>query len=308
MSFAWPWLFVVLPWPWLVHHLLKPVEIGAALRVPGLPVSASPAALRSQPLRKLAILAWLLLVIAAARPQIAWDVAVQPVRARSVMLAFDVSASMATADLRLAGQPVDRLRAARVFADEFLQQRAGDRVGLIVFGSQAYLHTPLTFDLQAVREALAGAEVGLAGRETALGDAIALGIKHLQGLPDEDRVLVVLTDGGNTAGTLAPQRAAWLARREGVRIHSVGIGAGQSGSEVDEESLRGIAEQTGGTYLRATDSAAVADFWQRLQEVEPTLPIGSTHHPLRELYPWPLGLALLLAVWLILRRMREFAA
>jgi Ca-activated chloride channel homolog len=228
------------------------------------------------------------------------------------MLAFDVSASMATPDLRLGGQATERLRVARSLADDFLERRQGDRVGLIVFGSQAYLHTPLTLDLQAVRAALATMETGFAGPETALGDAIGLATKHLTPLAANSRELVLLTDGANTAGTLAPQRAAWLAQRAGVRIHAIGIGAAPAGFDtgkppdgLDEATLQQLATQSGGSYQRATDSAAIADFFRRLDQIRPTTQGTVAIRPQRALYPWPLGLALLLSVWLALRRTRQ---
>jgi Ca-activated chloride channel family protein len=305
MTFAWPWLFLALPLPWLLQPWLEPAQGGAALRLPRLPDSGVAEAEGPGPALWLVILAWLLLVTAAARPQGPGESLPQANSGRSLLLAFDVSASMATPDLRVAGQAADRLKAARVFADDFLRRRQGDRVGLIVFGTQAYLHTPLTFDLEAVREALAGAEVGLAGRETALGDAIAMAAKHLQGGAGPDKVLVLLTDGANTAGTLEPRRAAWLARREGVRIHSVGIGNLQPGTDLDAETLRDIAERTGGTYQHVSDGAAMADFWRRLDSIEPLIQAGGGNlRPPRELYPWPLGLALALVAGLLLGRLR----
>lgn len=272
MSFAWPWLFLALPLPWLLRRLLP--DPGPTLRLPFLPVNAGPVC--RQGASWIALLAWLLLVSAAARPQLIDDAQWQPVSGRDLMLAFDVSDSMAT-----------RLPAARAVADAFLSRREGDRVGLIVFGSKAYLHTPLSFDLHAVRAALAAAETGLAGHETALGDAIALAVAHLKALPESARVLVLLSDGANTAGTLTPERAAWLARREQVRVHALAIGP--DGNDV----LRRISEETGGSYLHATDSAALAAFFQQLDRIEPSAGTTVPLPGMRALYPWPLALALI---------------
>lgn len=304
MNLAWPWCFLVLPLPWLLRRLLKPVETGAALRLPSLPaIDGAGAVSRPQWSLALAAMAWLLLLTAAARPQMPAKTALSaPASGRELMLAFDISGSMGSTDLKLGDRPVDRLSAARAFADDFLARRQGDQVGLVVFGRQAYLHTPLTFDLEAVRAALAGVEVGLAGRETALGDAIALATRHLRESSTSERVLVLITDGANTAGTLSPARAAWLARRDGVRIHAVGIG---SDAGLNEASLREIAEQSGGSYQRATDAAAMAEFWQRLDRLEPTAPAAT--QPPRELYAWPLSAALLIAVALLWQRRREVA-
>lgn len=303
MSLAWPWCFLALPLPWLLRLWRKPAAAGAALRLPTLPLAEDTDAVgrTGWPLW-VAGLAWILLLFAAARPQLPEPGPGQPASGRELMLAFDVSASMASTDLSLAGKPVDRLAAARLFAGDFLAKRQGDRVGLVVFGRQSYLHTPLTFDLEAVRAALDSVEVGLAGRETAIGDAIALATRHLRELPGSERVLVLVTDGANTAGTLTPARGAWLARREGVRIHAVGIG---SGADLDEAGLREIAEQSGGSYQRVTDGAAMAAFWQRLDVLEASAPAG--RRPPRELYAWPLGLALMLVAVLAWRHGSEAA-
>lgn len=297
MSFAWPWLFLVLPLPWAMRLLLPQMEQGIALRVPHLPetaVRASPANANGW----IAILAWLLLVAAAARPQMPGDPL--PVRAGAgLVIAFDVSMSMSATDLQHGKSTVERLHAARILADDFLAQREGDRAGLVVFGAQAYLHTPLTHDLHAVRAALASVQAGLAGRETALGDAIALSVKYLKNLPESARVMVLLTDGANTAGTLDPSRAAWLAQREGVRIHAVGIGAG-----ANETALKDIAAQTGGSYARATDSQALAAFFDNVARAEPAVRIEGMR-AMRELYSWPLALACLLAAVHAWRTHRE---
>jgi len=291
MNLAWPWWLLALPLPWLARRLLSRQD-GLALRVPSLPAGAAlgrPARARLA----LATLAWLLLLLAAACPQAPGEADAVPPTGRALMLAFDLSASMGRVDLLQNGQPLERLGAARALADAFLQQRGGDRAGLIVFGSQAYLHTPLTPDLSAVREALATIEVGLAGQKTALGDAIALAVKHLQDLPGQDRVLLLLTDGASNAGTLAPARAAWLAQRAGVRIHTIGIGG--AGDALDEAGLRQIAAQTGGSYARAVDAAALRALLQRIDALESATPNTPRPGPARELYAWPLALALLLA-------------
>lgn len=316
MSLAWPWLLLALPLPWLLRRWLAPSAGGAAVRVAQLPTTAAAAQAPRLGLSlslSMAALAWLLLVGASARPQLPGELKLQPVSGRDLMLAFDLSGSMATQDLQLNDQPAARLQVALALADDFLKRRQGDRVGLIVFGSQAYLHTPLTFDLDAVRAALATLETGLAGPETALGDAIGLATKYLQALTEQRRDLLLLTDGAHSAGTLAPLRAAWLAQRAGVRIHAVGIGAApvagpharSSVADLDEATLQQIAEQSGGSYQRASDSAALAAFFQRLDQLAPGAAGAAQRHPARELYPWPLALALGLGVWLALRRARE---
>jgi Ca-activated chloride channel family protein len=324
MSLTWPWLLLALPLPWLAWRWLPPAHAGAALRVPSLEdfVLATRSATSGEasgPLRMgsgSAILVWALLVAAAARPQWIDDPTLLPVSGRDLMIALDVSASMATADLRLDGRPVERLHAARSLATEFVARHDGDRVGLIVFGAQAYLHTPLTYDLQAVRAALADIGVGLAGRETALGDAIALTARRLREFRDSEKILIVLTDGANTAGTLTPAQAGWIAAREGLRIHALGLGAKPEGvapdggreltssQDLDEDSLRALAQQTGGSYHRATDGAALEAFYRLIDDLEPVAQGTASLRPVHELYPWPLGLALVFSVALALRRVR----
>ena len=302
MSFAWPWLFLALPLPWVARLLLPPAEGGLALRVPRLP-DAGGHVMPATTHLWLAALAWLLLVVAAARPQMPGEPI--PVRGGSdLMIAFDVSMSMSATDLKHGDATVERLHAARALAGDFLARREGDRIGLVVFGAQAYLHTPLTYDLHAVRAALDSVQAGLAGKETALGDAIALSVKYLKNLPDNARVLVLLTDGAHTAGALDPSRAAWLAQREGVRIHTVGVGAS---SDLDEAALKDIAKRTGGSYARATDSQAIAAFFAGVERAETSVR-NDTLRPMRELYPWPLALACLLAAARAWRTRREVAA
>src|SRR5690606_29086595 len=222
-GFAWPWLLLALPLPWLVRLLPPLRQAGPALRVPWgerLAEVARPAGRRAGGRGRpwLAWAGWVVLCMAAARPM-AWGEAVQPPHsARELMLAVDLSASMGERDMVIGDQVVDRLSAAKAVIADFLERRTGDRVGLLVFGRDAHVLAPATADLATVREQLLATEVALAGRETAIGDAIGLGIKRLRAQDDGDRVLVLLTDGVNTAGALDPMRAAEIARDEGIRI------------------------------------------------------------------------------------------
>lgn len=324
MSLAWPWMLLLLPLPWAAWRWLPPAHRAAALRVPALSAfgadtgaSAGVTVRRSAVELRVAACIWALLVLAAARPQTLAEPGALAVSGRELMLAIDVSASMATTDLRLDGRPVGRLHAARTLAADFVRGRDGDRVGLIVFGSQAYLHTPLTFDLGAVQAALGATDIGLAGRETALGDAIALAARRLREFGDSARVLVLLTDGANSAGELTPLQAAWIAQREGLRIHTVGLGAERMPvvttegvreinptRDLDEDSLREIARLTGGIYARATDGAALEAFYHQVDALEPAATSALGGRTMRDLQVWPLALALLLAGGLALRRSR----
>lgn len=316
-EFAWPWLLLALPLPWLVARLLPPASrvAPAALRVP---FASAVAALNDgigrrrwrERWRMLPLLAWVLLCVAAARPQELGPPMQPPRSGRELMLAVDLSGSMRTQDMELGGQIVDRLTAIKAVLGDFLTRRIGDRVGLVVFGSHAYAITPLTWDRQSVREQLAMSEAGLAGDATAIGDAIALAVKRLiaaepDGSSKNDRVLILLTDGVSNAGVIEPIKAAQLAAAEHVKIYAIGFGGdGQRGSmfglslpspddDVDEDTLRKIAALTGGQYYRARDTESLAGIYAQLDRIEPVLRAQQAEQARIERYPWPLGGALL---------------
>ena len=313
ISLVWPWAALALPLPWIARWLLPRTPPGRALRLPfpGLALQSSRMAQRRSPLVWLGlVLAWLALVFATMRPE--W---VGPPRAergsgRAMMLAVDISGSMNTDDMRLAGHAVSRFVAVEAIAGDFLQRRDGDELGLLLFGSQAFLVTPLTYDLHAVEQQLRGATVGLAGGQTAIGDAIAVAVKRLSALPQQARVLILLTDGVNNAGSILPQDAARAAKAEGVRIYTIGIGAQRMqvddffgshtvnpSADLDVGMLTDIARQTGGRFFRATDSRELAAAYQTIAQLEPMPQQRPALRPRHELYPWPLGAAMLL--WLL---------
>jgi Ca-activated chloride channel homolog len=318
IEFAWPWAFALAPLPWLARALLRPAgtQAGAALRVPFVADFADPAASAARPgtrVSLLAVLTWLALVAATARPQWEGPLTRLPVTGRDLMLAVDISGSMQMRDFELGARRVDRLTATKAVAEEFIARREGDRVGLILFGRQAYVQAPLTFDLATVARLLDEAQIGFAGQETAIGDAIGLALKRARENPDSQSVLVLMTDGANTAGAIEPAKAAQLAGASGMRVYTVGIGGANDGSlfdlfprgsDLDEETLRTIAEVTGGRYFRARDSAELAQIYAVLDELEPLEQELEGFRPRRALYMWPLGAALGLAAvvaWLRLR-------
>ena len=312
---AWPWMLLALPLPWLARRWLPPVRPAlAALRVPWGPRieeiarRGDPVAMRGMP--RLALLAWCLLCVAAARPQQAGEPVQPPASGRELMLAVDLSGSMDEQDMRLGADVVDRLTAAKAVIADFLERREGDRVGLIVFGQRAYALTPMTADRDSVRQQLLDSVVGLAGRETAIGDAIGLAVKRLRGGETGARgpqVLVLLTDGVNTAGQLDPMKAAELASEQGVRIHTIAFGGDSAHTmfgirlptgevEIDEEALRRIAEATGGRSFRARDANELAGIYAEIDRLEPVVRPGARLQPMLERYPWPLAAALLLGL------------
>ncbi|QIL19909.1 VWA domain-containing protein [Thermomonas sp. HDW16] len=321
-GFAWQWMLLAIPLPWFVH-VLMPSRSGnqAALRVPWderLHRIANAGALAAKPrgFPWLMFLAWCLLCIAAARPQQLGPAIAPPQVGRDLMLAVDLSASMGEEDMALGGRVVDRLTAAKAVLADFLDRRVGDRVGLVVFGERAYALTPLTLDRDSVREQLGSSVVGMAGRATAIGDAIALSTKRLQKQPVDQRVLILLTDGVNTAGTLDPQKAAQIARDNGVRIHAIAFGGDggalsvfgfqlpMSGDAVDEAGLQRIATLTGGRFFRARDTDALAGIYAEIDKLEPIERQGRAVRPKVERYPLPLGWALAIGMLALLLRRR----
>ena len=313
MTFAWPWLFLVLPLPWLLRRLVPSARTGAALYLPHREIrieAARTGASRGWRV-PVAILAWTLCVAAAARPQ--WLAPPQsvPRSGRALMLAVDLSGSMAIEDMDFGDRTISRFAAVKAIAGQFIEQREGDEVGLILFGTHAFLMTPLTFDLHSVAQQLDGTAIGLAGRETAIGDAIALAVKHMANLPLRARVLVLLTDGVNTAGTLDPIEAAKLAAAAHVRIYTIGVGSGAGAmdlfglhisapdSDLDTATLTTIARLTGGQFFRAADGGQLAAAYRAVAALEPLARGDVQLRPRAELYPWPLALALLLA-WALL--------
>ncbi|GAB3062731.1 vWA domain-containing protein [Stenotrophomonas tumulicola] len=319
---AWPWALLALPLPWLMRWWpQRAAAADAALRVPWpaqllQDIAGEADAGGARLHRVLLWLAWCCLCVAVARPQLLGEAVSPPTQARQLMLAMDVSGSMGEPDMVLGDQVVERLTAAKAVLADFLDRRAGDRVGLLVFGDRAYSLTPITADLASVREQLGDAVVGLAGRETAIGDAIALAVKRLRGQPQGQRVLILLTDGVSNAGVLAPLRAAELAATEQVRIYTVafggdggmklfGIDLGQAQDPVDEATLRKIAESTGGRFFRARDTRELAGIYAELDRLEPVDAEGPALRPREEIYYRPLALAMLLGALAWLWRGRQ---
>lgn len=316
IHFVWPWLAVVLPLPWLLRRYL-PAALNsqdAALRVPFLDdFNEDTVADQQFTSRRLilyaATLAWVFLVMATMRPQWLGDLVEIPISGRDLMLAVDLSGSMKVQDFILKGKQVDRLTATKSVASNFIERRLGDRLGLILFGEQAYLQVPLTFDRTTVEILLSESFIGLAGEKTAIGDAIGLAVKRLRDQDKNSRVLILLTDGANTAGAVEPINAAELAAREGIKIYTIGIGADEMivknffgqrrfnpSADLDEDTLTDIATKTGGRYFRARDTAELADIYDLLDELEPLERETQKYRPRKALYYWPLFIALCISL------------
>jgi Ca-activated chloride channel homolog len=315
IEIAWPWVLLALPLPWIYRRLLSSTKASAstALRVPSIndfsvvssPSGASPT---SRSIYWLALLAWILFLVAATRPLWLGDAIEVPVNGRDLMLAVDLSKSMQEVDFVVDGQRVDRLQATKKVVGEFIERRVGDRIGLVLFGTQAYLHVPLTFDRQTVKQLLDETVIGLAGPSTAIGDAIGLAVKRLRDNESPQKVLILVTDGANTAGVIEPERAAELAAEAGLTIHTIGIGADEimvrrlfgsfrfnPSKDLDEKTLRAVAQSTGGRYFRARDATELESIYAEIDKLEPIEQSGEHFRPETSLYPWPLAGALLFA-------------
>lgn len=324
IHFIWPWLIVLLPLPWLVRRFMQPVQSGttAALRVPFLDELPTTAA--SQSIRRrypwplwLALLAWCLLILSAMRPQWLGDLVEIPVTGRDLMLAVDLSESMQQEDFFIQGKQVDRLTATKWVAGDFIERRVGDRIGLILFGERAYLQAPLTFDRETVKTLLYESAIGLAGKTTAIGDGIGLAVKRLRNNPGSDRIVILLTDGANTAGNVFPLEAAELAAKEGLKIYTIGIGADEAliqslfgtrrynpSRDLDEKTLKAIAEVTGGRYFRARDTDELDKIYALLDQLEPVEKDVQQFRPRTALYYWPLAGAVMISLSLFVFRLR----
>ncbi|MFT5349633.1 MAG: Ca-activated chloride channel family protein [Planctomycetota bacterium] len=318
INFDWPWLILLLPLPWLLRHFLRPVVAAreAALRVPFLEdFAGNESHITKRILRWplwLAAIAWILLLLASMRPQWLGELIEIPVSGRDLMLAVDLSGSMEEQDFLLEGKKVNRLLATKYVAGNFIERRVGDRIGLILFGEQAYLQSPLTLDRATVQTLLFESAIGLAGTSTAIGDAIGLAVKRLRKHEDSNRVLILLTDGANTSGVVEPLEAADLAASEGLKIYTVGVGADEMivrsffgnrkvnpSADLDEDTLTAIAKKTGGLYFRARDTEELEKIYQILDKLEPIERDVKRFRPRQALYYWPLSFAFIIAAILL---------
>jgi len=321
LSWQWPYLLALLPLPLIVRWLSKSEGSGSsAIQVPFFDaiqsLKESQLNPRSRGWFKAALLwlIWLSLLLAVARPSWVGEPVNLPQDRRDLMLAVDISGSMQQEDMLVSNRYTDRITAVKAVVGEFVQKRTGDRLGLILFGIQGYLQTPLTYDSKTVNQQLQEARLGFAGDGTAIGDAIGLAIKRLRDRPADSRVLILLTDGANTAGT-DPIQAATIAAEADIRIHTIGVGAdeviqrgffGQNrrvnpSRDLDEKTLTTIAEKTGGKYFRARDPQQLQQIYAEIDRLEP-VPEEQTFRPTRSLLHWPLSLALALSALLMFSR------
>jgi len=314
LTFAHPWLFVLVPLPWLVRSLLPAHhERKAAVRVPFLQrlsrlVGLQPGsgvAVARRPLSQWLVLGltWLFIVAALTRPQWLEEPVIKELPMRDLLVAVDLSGSMEAQDFTDAdGNSVDRLTAVKQVLDTFFARRDGDRVGLILFGSAAFVQVPFTDDLDVVRELLDEAQIRMLGPRTMLGDAMGLAINLFERSEVDERVLIVLTDGNDTGSLVPPERAAEIARDNGVVTYTIAIGDPTSAGEqaLDEKTLENIASITGGSYFHANDREELEAIYTQLDEVNPRQVETQSYRPLSDLYHWPLAAGMLLTLFYIM--------
>lgn len=319
MSLAYPLMLLLLPLPLLIRIIAPARETGqgSAIWVPfyqqasGLGSSNAIAKSSSWKMIFMAIV-WVLLVLAASRPQWLGEPIDIPVEGRNLMLAVDVSGSMQEQDMLLEGEQKDRLTVVKSIVAEFIEKRVGDRVGVILFGTNAYIQAPLSFDRKTVNKLVDESEIGIAGEKTAIGDAVGLAVKRLREIDSEDKVLILLTDGQNTAGAVEPLKAGKIAADAGLKIYTIGIGADEAyrrtffgftekynpSAGLDEKTLKQIAIDTGAKYYRARSTKELNQIYKEIDKLEPVVGEGEVFRPITELYFWPLLAAFIVTLLL----------
>lgn len=321
---TWPWALVLLPLPFIIQRLLPEQKhhMSYALKIPFYKYLQGKSLRAVQPKQINLLLLWILwisLVIALSGPQ--WLGAPQVIQreGRNILLALDLSGSMQQSDIKINARPVTRLTVVKAAAESFINQRKGDRIGLILFGTRAYLQTPLTFDHQTVLHMLQDATVGLAGETTSIGDAIALSVKRLKKTPPKSRVLILLTDGSNNSGNIEPLQAAEIAKQNHIKIYTIGLGAERQvvrsifgpqvynpSQDLDEKTLKEISTLTGGDYFRAKDYQQLQNIYKKINSLEAVKSDADVFRPVKVYYYIPLFIAFICFLLIGLPR-RRFA-
>jgi Ca-activated chloride channel family protein len=314
LTLHWIWLLLLLPLPWFIKSKNTQISTGGHLQLPGvLASSRQHVSDNTSHSRKRYYLMWLFLVLALARPQWLGDPIELPSKGRDLMLAVDLSGSMQIEDMVINGKNVDRFTLIQSVLKEFIERRNGDRLGLILFADHAYLQAPLTQDRRSIATFLADAQIGLVGKQTAIGEAIALAVKRFDQVSESNRVLILLTDGSNNAGNIEPEVAADIAARRNVTIYTVGVGAEfmerrtifgkervNPSMDLDEAQLQKLATMTNGYYFRAKNSDELAKIYEKIDQLEPVSREPLSYRPKCELFYLPLLAALLVSLWISL--------
>lgn len=303
---AFPWMFFLLPLPLLVYWLLPPLRLkSASLNFPGFnkAIAYTGEKPRKSALVKrrgfltwlVLLLSWALLLAALSNPRLVGKPEIKVKTSRNFLVVADISFSMAQTDWEIKGQKARRWDAVKEVMHEFIQKRKGDRMGLIFFGSNAYIQSPFTPDLETVEQMLEEADVGMAGQMTNIGKAITKGVNMFEDDTLKTKVMLLLTDGVDAGTDIFPLDAADLAKKDSIIIYTVGIGTpGIRGSDLDEKTLQEIAEMTDGRYFLAKDKDQLEEIYTELNQLEPMEYEEEENKPITVLYYYPLVAALLL--------------
>ncbi len=320
LSFMWPWVAIVLPLAWGARRLLEPADavhpMTGAIRVPfwdrlGIIKTAKVSAETSKWSELLSIAAWVLLVAAAMRPVWWGKPILNQQSSHNIMLALDVSGSMEEQDFDLNRHPATRLQILKAVSDDFIRSRSGDNLGIVIFGSEAYTYAPLSPDIKTLRELLGEIGIGIAGTQTAVGDALALAVQGVASVPTDSQIVILMSDGVSNAGRVSVDEAIKLATAQGIKVYTVGIGSDaqmiqdffgmvqiNSSQSLDEKTLQHIAQKTGGSYFRAKSTQELADIYATINRLEPVERDAEFVRPRQDLFFIPLLMAMLLLAWL----------
>ncbi|TKZ19207.1 VWA domain-containing protein [Shimia litoralis] len=317
LSFAFPWAVLLLPAPYLVWRYAPPYRsFSQAIRIPffrevseatGLTPKQGAVVLRRRKIQMIAsVLCWVMLIVGLARPELLGQRVTVEKAARDLALAVDLSGSMDARDMKDAdGKPQQRLQVVKDVVEDFIAQRDGDRISLIVFGSRAYVQTPFTEDLESVATMLGDTQVCMAGPDTAIGDAIGLAIRTFETSQVDQRLLVLLSDGADTSSTMSPINAAEIAAQEGLTIYTIGVGDPKAGGDdrVDLGTLEDIANRAKGSFYYGFDQAGLAEIYAKIERLNPRITETITFQPRQPLGWVAFGagmlVALLAMIWLV---------
>lgn len=315
LALYWPWLLLLLPLPLFIKQT-KTSNVGGHLQIPGIATATTVMHTRkNKQSRKRYWLMWTFLLIAIARPQWLGEPIELPSKGRDLMMAVDLSGSMQIEDMVINGQTVNRFTLIQHVLSNFIERRKGDRLGLILFADHAYLQAPLTQDRRSVATFLADAQIGLVGKQTAIGEAIALAVKRFDQVDESNRVLILLTDGSNNAGSIEPEVAAQIAAKRNITIYTIGVGAEvferrtifgkervNPSMDLDEAQLKKLAEMTNGYYFRARNTEELDSIYQQIDKLEPVSRDQLSYRPKSELFYWPLLMSLLISLLIVLQQ------
>ncbi len=320
-AFLWPFVVCVLIGPWLVRRWLKPVQdrkrsdFRFAIYLPFFDrlnqISSAPVNVCKVSHSKIfPLLGWLFLVLACMRPVWLGDPIPVQRPVRNIVLAMDVSGSMGETDFTIQGQPMTRLEMLKRISTDFIQQRRGDNLGLVIFGSEAYTYAPLSPDVKNLLELVSEIGLGIAGEQTALGDALALSVQTGVSSPAESQMVILLSDGYANAGQIEVNEALKLATNQNVKVYTVGIGSDNQtvqdffgrfqvnpSLDLDEATLQKIAHQTKGRYFRAKTSQEMSEIYHEIDRLEPVVVSDESMRPQKDLFYWPLMMSLLCFLW-----------